>query len=66
MECKKCKTTINIAVAAESGSTIKRFCEAAGMAPEAVASFVSLRTPLCRKCMEHWELGEEELKPRTA
>jgi hypothetical protein len=62
MECKKCQANISIVEAAESASTLKRFSEAAGMPPEAVTSFVSLKAPRCRKCMEEWESGEDDTK----
>lgn len=55
MQCKQCGAEISIALAAESDRAIKRFGEAAGMTPEAVATFVSQRGPLCETCMEAWE-----------
>lgn len=62
MQCKQCHAEISIAVAGETTRNIKRFCEVVGMAPEAAASLASQRGPLCRKCMQNWGAGEDDVQ----
>jgi hypothetical protein len=63
MQCRKCHSRISIVVAVESASKIRRYCEAVGMAPEAIAQVLSQCGPLCRKCMQLWGAGEDDLCP---
>lgn len=60
MQCKQCQVEISIEVAGESTRQIKRYCEVMGMTPEAAASFVSQRGPLCRECMQDWDLRADD------
>jgi hypothetical protein len=60
MQCKQCHTEISIEVAGETTRNIKRYCEVAGMTPEAATSFASQRGPLCRECMQQWDQREDD------
>lgn len=67
MQCKQCQTEIGIEVAGETTRNIKRYCDVMGMPPEAAASFVSQRGPLCRECMEQWDSrGDDEPSPLSS
>ena len=62
MECKKCNAKISGFVAVESKRNIAILCEATGMSPADAQVVAGQRGPLCRKCMEHWGTGEENIR----
>ena len=60
MECKKCRTEISYAVAAETLATIKNSCRAAGMSHEEACLSARENGPLCRRCINILDAGDND------
>jgi hypothetical protein len=61
MQCKKCGTAISYAIIAESVKKIWTICLGVGMTQEAAQYVVTLRGPLCRKCLKNWGSSDDDL-----
>jgi len=61
-QCKKCNAAISLVVMAETIKKIEAICEGLGMDYGAAYYVAHQQGPLCRKRMQHWGAGEDDLE----
>jgi hypothetical protein len=61
MNCKNCGISLANVVAVETTAQIRVICQGVGGDGAALESMVELYAPLCRRCIQHWGAGEDDL-----